>query len=155
MSLDELKHDLNQSLKKRDALRVSTLRFLLSEVHNLAIAKYASQSEKKLNDSDILEVIKKQVKTHKESIEAFAKAGRRELVDKESGELRILEAFLPAEISDEELRKILEPIIATAETPVSGSGQDFGLLMREAMAKVAGKAGGARIAGMLKQMMGK
>lgn len=146
MLLDTLRNDLTTSLKKGDSNRVETLRFLLAAIRNVAIAKYGSAGEASLTDADILDVIKKQVKTHKESIEAFANAGRNELVQKEQAQLTVLEAFLPKEISDEDLKKLLEPVISSGET-------NLGLLMKQAMAVVAGKADGGRVAGILKEII--
>src|SRR3989339_230844 len=98
MLLDDLKADVLTSMKKGDHVRVDTLRFLLAAIRNAAISKYQAAGEAAMKDEDVLDVIKKQVKTHKESIEAFTKASRNELVLKEQGELTILEAFLPKEI---------------------------------------------------------
>lgn len=85
---------MTAALKSGDWLRLSTLRMLLSGVRNVGIAKYAAEVDSKLNDADVTDVIKKQVKTHQESIEAFEKGGRQDLVDKEKSELAILEAYL-------------------------------------------------------------
>lgn len=145
MQLSDLQQELARSLKTGDVVRVETLRFLIAAVNNAAIAKYGSEADSKLTEEDILEVVKKQVKTHKESIEAFAKAGRSELADREKAQLAILEAYLPKQLSDEELRKLLEPIVTSTET-------NFGILMKQAMEKVAGKANGGRVAGMLKKL---
>ena len=146
MLLDTLRNDLMSSLKKGDSNRVETLRFLLAAIRNVAIATYGSAGEASLTDADILEVIKKQVKTHKESIDAFTKAGRNELSERESNQLHVLEEFLPKEMSDEELKKLLEPVVASGET-------NFGLLMKQAMAIVAGQADGGRVAEILKQIL--
>lgn len=146
MLLDQLKADVLTSMKKGDHVRVDTLRFLLAAVRNTAIDKYAAAGEDAMRDVDVLDVIKKQVKTHKESIDAFAKAGRSELVTKEQGELLILEAFLPKEMSDDELKKLLEPVAATGE-------KNFGLLMKQAMQIVAGRADGGRVSTILKQLI--
>ena len=146
MILDDLTSDLVKAMKAGDKTRVDTLRFLLAGVRNMAIAKYGSASETSLTDADILDVLKKQVKTHRESVEAFTHAGRQDLVAKEHGELVILEAFLPKEMSDEELKKLLEPVVASGE-------KNFGLLMKNAMAAVAGRADGGRVAGMMKKML--
>jgi uncharacterized protein YqeY len=147
MLLDQLQSDMMSSLKKGDRLRVNTLRFLISGVRNYASAKYGNAMEKSLRGEDVLEVIKKQVKTHKESISAFEGAGRKELAEKEKKELEILSAFLPKEFSDEELKKMLNDVVANGDT------DNFGLLMKAAMAKVAGQADGGRVAGILKQMI--
>lgn len=146
MLLDTLRDDLSTSLKHGDANRVETLRFLLAAIRNTAIAKYGSAGEAALTDTDILDVVKRQVKTHKESIDAFANAGRKELVEKEQGQLKVLQAFLPKEMSDEDLKKLMEPIASSGET-------NFGLLMKQAMALIGGKADGGRVAGILKEII--
>ena len=148
MLFDQLKTELTTAIKSGNTTGRDTLRFLLSALNNAAIAKYGNQSDKKLTEADVLDVIKKQVKTHKESIEAFEKAGRTELADKEKVELGILEGYLPKQISDEELKKLLEPIVSSGET-------NFGILMKQAMAQVSGKADGGRVSGLIKQMMTK
>ncbi len=148
MLLDEIKTEINASLKKGDSARVETLRFLLAAVRNEAINKYQAAGESKVTDEDVLSVIKKQVKTHHESIEAFARGNRPELAAKEKAQLDILETYLPKQLSDEELKKILDPVVSSGET-------NFGLLMKQAMAAVGGRADGGRVAGLLKQMMAK
>ncbi|MEK7129502.1 MAG: GatB/YqeY domain-containing protein [Patescibacteria group bacterium] len=146
MKLIQLQEDLAASLKSGKSDRVETLRFLLSAVKNSAIAKYGSEADAKLTEADILDVVKKQVKTHRESIEAFEKAGRQELAAKEKAQLAVLAEYSPKELSDEELKKLLEPVVA-------GGEQNFGLLMKQAMVQVAGKADGGRVAALLKQMI--
>ncbi len=146
MLMDQLQTDLNTSLKAGKRERVETLRFLVSGIRNSAIAKYGNAWETSLKDADIIDVVKKQAKTHRESIEAFQKAGREDLVAREKTQLTILEEMLPKEISDEDLRKILAPVVDTGET-------NFGLLMKQAMATVAGRADGGRVARLLKQMI--
>ena len=148
MMLDTLKADLVTAMKAHDQVAVDTTRFLLSAIRNMAIAKYGAESDTALTDGDIMDTIKKQVKTHKESIEAFKTAGRAELVIKESGELVVLERYVPAEISDEELKNLLAPVAASGEP-------NFGLLMKAAMQAVAGKAEGGRVSAMLKQLQQK
>lgn len=147
MLLDDLKKDVLTSMKQGDHVRVETLRFLIAAVRNAAISKYGAAGEEAMKDEDVLDVIKKQVKTHKESVEAFSKASRTELVEKEQGELAILEAFLPKELTDDEIQKLLEPVVQSGE-------KNFGLLMKQAMPIIAGRADGKRVSGLLKSMMG-
>lgn len=146
MLLDDIKKDIGESLKKGDHIRVETLRFLLSGIRNTAITLYGNKGEEAMTDENVLDVIKKQVKTHKESVLAFQQAGRQDLVDKESQELAILSAFLPKEISDEELKALLMPAL-------SGDTSNFGLVMKQAMGYVAGKADGRRVSDLLKQLL--
>ncbi|MCX8008905.1 MAG: GatB/YqeY domain-containing protein [Patescibacteria group bacterium] len=146
MLLATIKHNITEALKTRDTVRVNTLRFLLSAIRNAGIAKYGAKGEEQMTDHDILDVIRKQVKTRNESIEAFSKAGRTDLVQKEQQERDILLKFLPEELSDEALRIILEPIVKSRE-------KNFGLLMKQAMAAVQGKADGSRVAAMLRSLL--
>lgn len=152
MLLDEIKSTLITSLKAGDTRRVDTLRFLLAAIRNAAISKYAARGEENLTDADVLDVIKKQTKTHKESIEAFEKASRTELATKEKAELTILENYLPKQLSDEEIKALLTPVVASGETNPPADGQVFGKLMRLAMAAVKGQADGGRVSSILKQM---
>ncbi len=146
MLRDKLQRDLETSLKAGNADRVETIRFLLAAVANAAAATYGADWEKKLTDADITSVVKKQIKTHNESIEAFTGAGRTLLADKEKKQRAVLQEFAPKELSDDELKKILEP--------VAGSGEkNFGLLMKTAMAAVNGAADGGRVAALLKQLL--
>jgi uncharacterized protein len=148
MLLTSIQQDVVSSLKSGNHLRVETLRFLISAVRNAGIAKYGAECETKLTDADVLDVVKKQVKSHRESIEAFEKAGRQELATHEKQQLEILEAMLPAELPDEALRKILTEVVSGGET-------NFGKLMGLAMGKVNGKAGGNRVSQMLKELQSK
>lgn len=84
MTLVDIQRDIIDSVKKRDMVRAGTLRFLLSAIRNAAIAKYGAEAETKLTDTDVLDVIKKQVKEHKDSIDAYTAANRQDLVDTES-----------------------------------------------------------------------
>ena len=147
MLLSDIQAKVTTSLKQGDSVSVETLRFLISAVRNMGIAKYGADAETKLTDADVLDTIKKQVKTHKESVEAFEKAGRTELAQKEQAQLAILESYLPVELSDDELKAILAPVAAT--------GGDFGPLMGKAMAAVKGQAGGDRVSATLRSLLNK
>jgi uncharacterized protein YqeY len=146
MLADTIQRDVNASLKAGKKDRVETLRFLLAAVRNFAINKYGAEAEKKLTDADVIDVVKKQVKTHKESVVAFQKAGRQELVDRENVQLAILEEYAPKEMSDEDLKKLLLPLVASGEA-------NFGKLMGQAMGIVGGQADGGRVAATLKQLV--
>lgn len=146
MLLDQIKQSIQTSLKEGDSVRLSTLRMLLSAIRYQAIATYGAKGEEAMTDEDVLSVIKKQAKERKESIEAYTKGDRAELALREQKELAILEEFLPKEISDEDLTRLLQPLISSSET-------NFGLLMKEAMVLVKGKADGGRVSALLKQLL--
>jgi uncharacterized protein len=146
MDLTQLKQDVLSSLKSRDICRTQTLRMLLSDVRYAAIAKYKAEWESKVSQSDVTDVIRKQIKTHKESIEMFSRGGRNDLVDKETAELKILEAFVPKQMSDTELKEIITGIVKNGE-------KNFGKLMGQVMAKVGKDVDGSRVSTMLKEML--
>lgn len=148
MLLDSINLDIQSSLKKSDTVRLETLRFALSQIRYAVIAKYGTEWEKKTTDNDVLDAIKKLAKTHRESIDAFGKAGRNDLVEKEQKELDILNTFLPKELSDHELEALLTPLASSGE-------KNFGLLMKQAMAEVKGRADGGRVSAILKDLLSK
>jgi len=146
MLIDTLQQDIQNSLKKGDSLRVSTLRMVLSAIRNAGIAKYGAQADESITEQDIQDVFKKQVKQHKESIEAYQKGNRQDLVTAEQQELDILNEFLPEELSDEAVKALLVPIVESGET-------NMGLLMKQGMSAVQGKADGKRVSSLLKELL--
>jgi len=149
MLLDSLQSDLASAQKARDQIRVDTLRFLLGAVYSYQIDKYppsAGESAGGLTDAEVLTIIAKQVKTHKESIEMFTVGKRQDLVDRETAELAILQSYLPAQMSDEEVRSKVKSI------KESNPGADFGSLMKLAMAELKGKADGSLVANIIKEV---
>ena len=145
MLLEKIQKDLTEALKAKKEVAVSTLRLLLSEIHNQEIEK---QSE--LNDEDVMAVIRKGVKQRQEAIEAYEKGSRQDLADKEKQELEILSNYLPQEMSSEELEKITKEVID--EKGASGTG-DFGRVMGVVMGKVKGRIDGAKVAEAVKKLI--
>lgn len=142
--IDQINQDLNQALKERDVITVSILRFLLSGIHNAKIAKGGD-----LTDEEVTGEIGKEAKRHKESIAAYEKTARVDLVDKEKAELEILEKYLPAQLSDEEITKIAKEVIGTLDF---GPG-DTGRVIGQIMAKVKGRADGAKVSEIVKRLL--
>ncbi|TSC53912.1 MAG: hypothetical protein LiPW16_264 [Microgenomates group bacterium LiPW_16] len=147
---DKIKSDLAKAQKERDEAKVSILRFLLAAIHNFEIEKYPPEKGG-LTDEDVISVIQKLVKTHKESIEAFKTGGREDLVKQEEAELAILKKYLPESISEEEIRKAVVEIVK--EMGAVGSG-DFGKVMGEVMGKLRDRADGATVAKIVKEVLG-
>lgn len=144
MILDKIRTDLNQALKEGDLLRVSVLRFLLSQIKNIEIQKCPPGSGKTLNEEDVFAVIQKSAKERNESIEMFKRGGRQDLVDKESQELAILKEYLPEQIPEAEVRRIVKEVIG-------GGTKDFGRVMGQVMGQVRGKAEGATVSEIVKE----
>src|SRR3989344_6452122 len=130
MLKDKIQGDLQEAMIARDELRLSTLRMLKSGIQYFEIQKGAGYE---VTDEDVIEVIGREIKKRKESIELYKKGGREELAQKEEQELQILKAYLPEQIPEDEIRKLVEEAIA--QTGASGM-QDMGKVMGMLMPKV-------------------
>lgn len=119
------------------------MRFLLAKLHDFQIEK---GKENALSNEDVLEELNREVKRHKESIEAYRKGEREDLVEKEKRELVIIESYLPEKLTEEEILKIIEEA-------VSESGPDFGKVMGQVMAQVKGRADGTKVAQLVKDKL--
>ena len=104
MLVEKIFDDYKEAMKSRDSLKSSVLSFLRADMLNLATAK----KKDKLDDSEVIVVIRKQIKQRQDSIEQFTQGGRLEMADKEKNELVILKSYLPAELSSEEIKRIIE-----------------------------------------------
>ena len=139
--------DLKTAMKAREELRVSTIRMLKAAASNAAIQK----GKPALDDADMVDVIAKLVKQREESLAAYVKGNRPELAKKEETEAGILKSYMPAQLSDEELKSIVQQ--AVKETGASGP-QGMGAVMKAVMPKVAGLADGKRVNEIVKQSLG-
>lgn len=137
---DKLKADLTASLKSRDEVRLRTIRMALAAVN---VEEVAGKAARQLSDDEIVKVLTKEAKKRREAAEAFRGAGRTEQADAELAEQAVLEEYLPAQLSDEELRKLVDE--AVAETGASDP-QAMGQVMKVVNPKVAGRAEGGRVA---------
>ncbi|OGG01896.1 hypothetical protein A2Z33_01495 [Candidatus Gottesmanbacteria bacterium RBG_16_52_11] len=146
MRIDDIEKDLITAVKSRDRVKSEALRFLISEIRYSGIARYGAGWESDMTAADIAAVIQQQVKRHRESIDAYKSAGRDDLVSKETAELKILTAYQPQQIGDADLKKLLAEVAASGE-------KNFGLLMKQAMVGLAGKADGARVSAMLREIL--
>jgi uncharacterized protein len=145
MLIDQIKSELNISLKEKNEIKVSTLRFLISALNNKFI-----ELQRELTDEDVLGVIAKQVKERKESIAAYASAGRNELAQKEEAEMAILSTYLPQQLSDVEVEKVVDEVIS--QTNASGPA-DFGKVMGATMAKLKGQTDGNIVSALVKKKL--
>lgn len=146
MIADTITKQIAEALKAKEEIRLSTLRLLSSALNYEFIAK-----QHVLSEEEELTVVRKEAKKRKDAIEAYEKAGATDRAEKEKKELKILEEFLPQEMSDEELAKIVDAVIS--ETGAS-SPSEMGRLMGPIMAKVAGRADGKRVSEMVKEKLG-
>ncbi len=137
---EKLKADLTASLKSRDEVRLRTIRMALAAVN---VEEVAGKEARQLSDDEIIKVLTKEAKKRREAAEAFGNAGRAEQAEAELAEQAVLEEYLPAQLSDEELQGLVEE--AVAETGASGP-QAMGQVMKALNPKVAGRAEGGRVA---------
>lgn len=145
---EKILNDYKEAMKNKDKIKSSTLSFLRAEMMNVAIKK----KKKALDDQEVIAVIKKQIKQRQEAIEQFKKGNRQDLVDKETQELEILKPYLPAQMSEEEIKKIIEEIVVA--TGAQGLA-DMGRVMKEAMAKIGSSADGKVVSSLVKERLSK
>ncbi len=137
------------ALKNREELLLSTLRLLLTAIHNREIEQRAKTGAADLGDEEVMGVIKSEAKKRKDAIAEFTRGGRQEAAAKEAAELAILEKYLPRELSDEDIEKLVGPLAA-------GRVQsDFGAVMGLAMKAVSGRASGDRVSAAVKRILTK
>jgi uncharacterized protein YqeY len=126
---EKILNDYKEAMKSQDKIKSSTLSFLRAELMNVAIAK----KKKALDDSEVITIIRKQIKQRQDSIEQFDKGNRQDLSAKETKELEILKSYLPPQLSDEQIKQVIEEAVTTLEA--SGM-KDMGKVMKEVSAKV-------------------
>lgn len=148
MTKKQLQDELKQSMLVKDALKTSVLRLLLSAINYYEIQKGGAGYE--ATEEDILAVLQKEAKQRHESIEQFQAANRQDLADKEKRELEILKTYLPEQMSEEEIKKLVQ--VAITQTGAS-SMQDMGKVMSLLMPKVKGKTDGSLVSSIVKKKL--
>jgi uncharacterized protein len=145
---DRLNEDLRTAMKGRDELTTSTLRLALAAVRT---AEVSGTAARELSDDEVLAVLTKEARKRREAATAFADAGRADQAAKENAEGEILDRYLPAQLSDEEIAELVTG--ALAEGGFQGRAQ-MGPAMRAAQAAVAGRAEGGRVAAEVRKQLG-
>ena len=141
----QLNADLNSAIKEGSGEKRDTLRLLLSSIQNEEIAVRAKGKEE-LDDEDVVKVLQKEAKKRKESITAYKEGGRDELVKKEEDELKVISSYLPEELSEEEIKKIVQSTIEKIRLRQPAEGkEDFGKVMGIVMKETKGRADGALV----------
>lgn len=136
---DQIQQNMTAALKAQEKERLAAFRYLFSQIRYKEI-----ETKKPLMDDEVIKLLGAEAKRRRESIEAYQKGGRKDLVDKEKFELSVIEEYLPKQLSDDELKTII------AEVKSANPNGDFGTLMKVTMAKVSGRADGGRVAGLIK-----
>ncbi|MBI5874300.1 MAG: GatB/YqeY domain-containing protein [Deltaproteobacteria bacterium] len=150
MSLrEDLVKQMNEAAKAQDKMRLGALRNILAQVKNKEIALI--KRAEGLSDEEVIAVIKTMVKQCLDSVEQFKNGGRQDLVDKEEAELKILQSFLPPQLSRDEIKAVVAEIAKN----LNASGQkDIGRVMKEVMPRFAGKADGKLVNEAVKEVLG-
>ncbi len=130
---EKIMSDMKTAMRDKDQVRLEAIRFLQAAIKNREIEVRPNA----ITGDDVLAVIKKMVKQRKESIEQYQVANRQDLVDKENAELKVIEGYLPAQMSKEQIEAIVAQVIT--ETKAS-SIKDMGAVMKAVIAKTAGAA---------------
>lgn len=141
----KLHDDMTAALRARDELALSTLRMVLAAVQTEEVS---GRQSRELSDDQVLQVLTREGKKRREAADAFAQAGREELAAKERAEGEVIAAYLPAQLSDDELREVVAEALGT-----SGADQ-MGAAMKAANAAVAGRAEGGRVAAEVRHQLG-
>jgi uncharacterized protein YqeY len=145
---DQLNSDLTDAMKARDTVTVSTLRMVLTALAN---AERAGSDVRELSDDEVLAVIRSEAKKRAESAEVYTSAGRTELAEKENAELAILETYLPAGASAEEIATAVgEEIARLGVTDMKGMGQ----VIKAVRERLGGRADGGAVSSAVKAALG-
>lgn len=149
--MEQLDADLKAAMLARDEDRKRTLRSVKTAASNALVEKRATEGMgAALSDEEVLKLIAKQASQRRDSITEFSKAGRMELAAQEQAELAILESYLPSQLGANEIRVVVEQVIA--ETNASGP-KDMGLVMRSAMARLQGQADGKLVNQIARELL--
>ena len=143
-----LKNDINDAMRAKDQVRVDTLRMALNALHLEEVARTDKDHKlyrQPLSDADRVALIEKQVKQREEAAAIYRQAGRADTAEKEAREAELLKAYLPAQLSDDELRAAIAAIVAR-------EGRDFKRVMPVAARETKGRAEGKRVQQMVREL---
>jgi uncharacterized protein YqeY len=145
---EKLQADLTEAIRGRDEVKSGTIRMLLSAITNEEVAGKAA---KVLTDAEIITVLSRETKKRREAVEAFTAAKRDDLANKEKAEAVVIAQYLPEQLSEAEIKKIIADAIA--ETNAAGPA-GMGLVMKVLQPKIAGKADGGVVSALVKAALG-
>jgi hypothetical protein len=143
----QLADDLKSALRSGDKLRTSVIRLLTALIKNREVEKRGP-----LTDAELMQALSASCKQRQEAIEQFRQGHRQDLVDKETAELHILQAYLPAALGPEELQALVQEAIRESQ---AASPREMGKVMALLMPKVTGRADGKVVSGLVREMLTK
>ena len=145
---EKLQADLTEAIRGRDEVKSGTIRMLLSAITNEEVAGKAA---KVLTDAEIITVLSRETKKRREAVEAFTAAKRDDLANKEKAEAEVIAQYLPEQLSEAEIKKMITEAIA--ETNAAGPA-GMGLVMKVLQPKISGKADGGVVSALVKAALG-
>ena len=161
MLKDKIKADFKEAFKAKDQVKLSVLKMVNSEIGNTEINKRAKlikegktenvEAASALNDEEVLQVVGREVKKRKDSIEAFEKAGRLELAEKEKAEMAALMAYMPEQLSEEKIRELAKK--AVEQSGAKGE-KEIGKVMAVLAPQVKGKTDGSLVNKIVRELLG-
>ena len=147
---EQIHIDLTAAIRAKDSLTSGTLRMVLSAITNEEVS---GKEARVLDDQDMITVLNREAKKRKEAATAYDDAKRPELADKERAELEIIQAYLPAALSDEDLAKIISDAVATVAASGSTGQSAMGAVMKIVSPQVSGRADGGAVAAAVKSAL--
>ena len=145
---EKLQSDLTEAIRGRAEVKSGTIRMLLSAITNEEVS---GKEARVLTDAEIITVLSREAKKRREAVEAYVAAKRTDLADKEKAEGEVIAEYLPAQLSEDEIKKMISDAIA--ETGASGP-VGMGSVMKVLSPKIAGKADGGVVSGLVKAALG-
>jgi uncharacterized protein YqeY len=154
MLLDCIKKDLKIAMKAKDTLKISTLRMITSSIKNIEISNRGSSNEDSLedslSDSEIIQLLSKMIKQRKESAEIYSTSSRNDLEKKENDEIEIIEQYMPSQIDDQEVNKLIDQVINETD---SSSIKDMGKVMSVLKEKYSGQMDFGKASSIVKEKL--
>lgn len=144
---EQIIQNLTEAMKAREELRLSTLRMLKADIMKYEV----SGKDMEATDEVVVDLVKRGIKQRKEAAEGFHKGGNEEAAQKELAEIKILEAYMPEQMGEEEVKKIVQEVIDQVKP---AGPQDFGKVMGAVMGKLKGQADGGMVNKVVKELMG-
>jgi uncharacterized protein YqeY len=148
---DRLQSDLTTAIKGRDEVTAATVRMVLTAITNEEVA---GKEHRDLTDDDVLTVLGREAKKRREAAEAYTDASRPELADRERAELEVIARYLPQQLSEDEIRSIVDAAVAEVSAGGASGGQAMGQVMKLVQPQVKGRADGGVVAAMVKSALG-
>lgn len=146
MIYEKINSELKEALKAKDEKKSGLLRMIISVLRNKEIEKKGAGKDPVLTEDEVLDLVKREAKKRKEAITLYEQGGRADLADIEKAELELIQVYLPAELSREEIEKVVLEIKNSGVT-------EFNVLIKEAMARLKGQADGKLVSEVVRSVL--